>query len=116
MPEALELAGVRWWLRAGQDPLSLAPSLARLPEQLAAAADLRSGRRKRLYRLALGTSGRPDHLLKRSADPGLRGWLRRRSKARRELAIAQRLEALGVAVVVPLAAGERRRRGRLVGG
>jgi hypothetical protein len=112
----LEVAGVRWWLRAGEDPARLAPLLERALEQLGSAADLRSGRRKRLYRIALGSGEHTDHLLKRNGYPRFRGWLRSAlgSKARRELAIAEGLAARGVAVAVPLAAGERRRAGRLV--
>jgi hypothetical protein len=112
----LEVAGVRWWLRAGEDPARLAPLLERALARLASAADLRSGRRKRLYHLALESGQRADHLLKRNAYPPSRGWRPAAggSKARRELAIAERLAARGVAVVVPLAAGERRCKGRLV--
>jgi hypothetical protein len=112
----LELGGVRWRLAAGADASALAPLLERALRQLAGAQDLRSGRRKRLFRLALGTGPGPDHLLKRSGYRPSRGRLRhaRGSKARRELAIAQGLAARGVPVVVPLAAGERRRAGRLI--
>jgi hypothetical protein len=112
----LEVAGVRWWLRAGEDPARLVPLLERALERLGSAADLRSGRRKRLYRLALESEGRADHLLKRNSYPPSRGWRFSAggSKARRELAIAEGLAERGVAVVVPVAAGERRRAGRLV--
>jgi len=107
---------VRWWLSAGADATALAPRLGRALQQLDSAEDLRSGRRKRLFRLALEPGGEPDHLLKRCGYPPSRGWLRhaRGSKARRELAIAEALAQRGVPVVVPLAAGERRRAGRLV--
>jgi hypothetical protein len=107
---------VRWWLRAGEDPARLAPLLEHALGRLASAADLRSGRRKRLYHLGLESGERPDHLLKRNAYPPSRGWRHAagRSKARRELAVAEGLAARGVAVVVPLAAGERRCKGRLV--
>ncbi len=110
------MAGVRWWLRAGEDPARLAPLLARALERLGTAADLRSGRRKRLYRLALESDERADHLLKRNAYPPARGWRWSAggSKARRELTIAEGLAERGVPVVVPVAAGERRRAGRLV--
>ncbi len=56
------------------------------------------------------------YLLKVNRYPTGRGVLRPagRSKARRELALARRLEARGVPVVVPVAAGERRRAGRLI--
>jgi hypothetical protein len=112
---SLEVGGVCWRLRAGEDPARLAPLCERALGGLARARDLRAGRRKRLFRLALAAGAAPDHLLKRSADPPLRGLLRMpgRSKARRELAIAEALAARGVPVVVPLAAGERRRAGRL---
>ncbi len=112
----LEVAGVRWWLRAGEDPARLAPLLARALERLGSAADLRSGRRKRLYRVALEPGGRADHLLKRNSYPPSRGWrwAAGGSKARRELRIAEGLAERGVAVVVPVAAGERRRAGRLL--
>ena len=107
---------MRWWLCAGADAAAMAPRLERALQQLGSAADLRTGRRKRLFRLALEPGGAPDHLLKRSGYPPSRGWLRhaRGSKARRELAIAEALAQRGVPVVVPLAAGERRRAGRLV--
>ena len=107
---------MRWRLAAGADASALAPRLERALRQLAGARDLRAGRRKRLFRLALGAGPEPDHLLKRCAYPASRGWLRhaRGSKARRELAIAEALAARGVPVVVPLAAGERRRAGRLI--
>ncbi len=106
---------MRWWLRAGVDPMALAPGLERVLAQLDTAADQRAGRRKRLFRVALENDQAPDHLLKRSGYAFARGWLRRAdgSKARRELEIAQRLAARGVPVVVPLAAGERRRFGRV---
>jgi hypothetical protein len=112
----LEVAGVRWWLGSSADPTALAPLLGRALQQLDGARDLRSGRRKRLFRLALEPGAEPDHLLKRCGYPPSRGWLRhaRGSKARRELAIAEALAQRGVPVVVPLAAGERRRAGRLV--
>jgi len=112
----LEVAGVRWWLRAGVDAAGLAPRLERALAQLGSALDLRSGRRKRLFRLALGAGLEADHLLKRNGYPLARGCLRRidGSKARRELAIAEALAERGVPVVVPLAAGERRRFGRVV--
>ena len=113
--ETLEIAGVRWWLRAGVDPGRAALLLERALAQLARSENLRSGRRKRLFRIALETEA-PDHLLKRSGYPPTRGWLRRPggSKACRELVIAQTLAARAVPVVVPFAAGERRRAGRLV--
>jgi hypothetical protein len=112
----IEVGGVRWWLCEGADAAALAPRLARALRLLGDAEDLRSGRRKRLFRLALEPGGEPSHLLKRSGCPPSRGWLRyaRGSKARRELAIAEALARRGVPVVVPLAAGERRRAGRLV--
>jgi tRNA A-37 threonylcarbamoyl transferase component Bud32 len=115
-PRTVEVAGVRWWLREGADAAALAPLLARALQQRDGAEDLRSGRRKRLFRLALGSGGEPEHLLKRSGYRPSRGWLRhaRGSKARRELRIAEALARRGVPVVVPLAAGERRRAGRLV--
>jgi len=112
----LEVAGVRWWLCSGADATALTPRLERALQQLDSAQDLRSGRRKRLFRLALEPGGEPDHLLKRCGYPPSRAWLHhaRGSKARRELAIAEALAQRGVPVVVPLAAGERRRAGRLV--
>jgi hypothetical protein len=106
-----ETGRIRWRVRPGADAAALAPRLAAALEALAAGrvADLRSGRRKRLYRIALGPGGVPDHLLKRNAYPPLRLG----SKARRELAIAMRLAERGVPVVLPLAAGERRAGARL---
>ena len=112
----LDVAGVRWWLRAGEDPARLAPLLARALERLGSASDLRSGRRKRLYRVALESEDRADHLVKRNAYPPMRSWrwIAGGSKARRELRIAESLAQRGVPVVVPRAAGERRRAGRLI--
>ena len=52
------------------------PASSARSQQLGSARDLRSGRRKRLFRLALEPGGEPDHLLKRCGYPPARGWLR----------------------------------------
>ena len=110
-PGILEVGGVRWWLGPGRAAGEAGPVLARALEALAGggARNLRTGRRKELYALALGAPGEPDHLLKVSRYRGrLRG-----SKARHELRTARALAGRGVATPVPLAAGERRRAGLL---
>ncbi|MFQ5417049.1 MAG: lipopolysaccharide kinase InaA family protein [Myxococcota bacterium] len=106
---------MRWWLGPDASPDVAAPLLADALRQLeAGAANLRTGRRKQLYRLAGGPS-QPHWLLKlRRYDRGDR-WHRyfRESKARHELRIARSLRARGIDTPVPYAAGEARIRGRL---
>jgi hypothetical protein len=80
-----------------------------------ATRNLKTGRRKQLYPLALRGSGAPDHLLKVN-DYGPAAGLRRAlrgSKARHELQMAEQVTSRGIPTVVPLAAGEWRTRGRL---
>jgi len=111
MAEAIEEGGVRWWLGRGITPATARPRLRRALAALeAGAANLKRGRRKALYRLDLSGGGQPDHLLKVNAYPDAR-W--RRSKARLELERAEAVMARGIPTPLPLAAGERRRRGRL---
>jgi len=113
---SLRVAGVRWWLPAGAEAAALGPLVARVPGALAASAgNLKRGRRKALYPLDLAGRGFPDHLLKVSRYPGWRGvWRRwRGTKARRELRVAEALRARGVPALVPRAAGEVRRLGRV---
>jgi tRNA A-37 threonylcarbamoyl transferase component Bud32 len=108
-------AGARWWVRAGEDR----ERMARLVERALAAVDAgaaaeqKRGRRKAMHALSL--EGRA-LLLKTNRYRGLgaiaRAW--RASKARHELAVAAALAAAGLPAPVPLAAGERRRAGRLV--
>jgi len=110
-PGILEVEGVHWWLGPGFTPGEAGPALARALEALAGgrARNLRTGRRKELYALALGSSGEPDHLLKVNLyRRRLRG-----SKARHELRTAVALAGRGVATPLPVAAGERRRGGLL---
>ena len=117
MAARLSTGGARWRLRAGADPALVRPLLA---DALAAlergeAGNLKSGRRKELYPLALRRAAPPDHLLKRNLYPlavALRR-LGRPSRSSHELALAEALAARGLPVPVPLAAGERRSRGLL---
>jgi len=111
MASPLEISGIRWWLRAGASAAEAQPRLERALALLEAGApDLKSGRRKGLYRLDLAGTGAPDHLIKVNA---YRTGRRRRSKARDELARAEAVATRGIATPVPLAAGERWRGGRL---
>lgn len=106
-----ELCGVRWWPRPGLAPEAVRPALERALAALEAGAeDRKRGRRKGLYVLDLSGRGAADHLLKVNRY----ARARRRSKARRELAVAADLAARGLPAPVPLAAGERRDGGRLV--
>lgn len=110
------LAGVRWRLRAGEDPGLHAERIAGIERALAAgeARNTKSGRRKELYPIA-GPGGGVAFLLKRNrygAGDALRR-VGRGSKSRHELRLAQALADRGLPAVVPLAAGERRRGLRL---
>jgi len=108
--------GIRWIPRSDRTATALEPLLRGLLAQVASGAspDRKRGRRKRLHRLR-GEDG-AEYLLKVNRYRGLQAWLRRwrGGKARRELAAAEALVARGVSTPVPLAAGERLRRGRLV--
>lgn|GEM_PF-4594114 len=117
MPRAFELGGVRWWTAAGADEAAVRRAVGGALDALAGgrARNLKGGRRKALYPLALEGGAEPDHLLKVSAYAGAPSVRRRLfgSKARRELRLAQAIARRGVATPVPLAAGERRAGGRV---
>ncbi len=118
MGERLVLGDVRWWLAAGVDPRPVAAGLARAIDQLdrGELANRKSGRRKELYAVHLGGGAGGAALLKVNRYRGVDAWRRAfgHSKARRELARAQAVSARGIETPVPLAAGERRRAGRLM--
>jgi len=110
-----QIENIRWWLGPGISSSRAGPVLEAALRQLAAGAvNLRRGRRKELYRLRLaGEAG--DCLLKVNRYDLGAGRIRRlrRSKARRELAVATALHDRGIATSLPLAAGEARARGSL---
>jgi tRNA A-37 threonylcarbamoyl transferase component Bud32 len=110
-----EVGNVRWWLGPGGCVERARPVLEDALEKLAAGAvELRSGRRKQLYRLELaGRAG--EFLIKLNRYDRGAGPIRRlrRSKARRELAVASALRERGIEVALPFAAGEARQCGRL---
>ncbi len=111
------LGGTRWWLRDGERIEALGPEIERLLEDLAQGrlVDRKKGRRKALFDLQLGAPDPSDYLLKQNLHRGS-DRLRRRlmgSKSRLELERAERLAARGLATPVPVAAGERTRRGLL---
>lgn len=110
------LRGIRWWLGPTADRGQAAPLLASAVDAIeSGAANLKSGRRKELYRLTL-LGDEPDHLLKVTRYLNGSPWTRRvrKSKARRELEIAARLHAHEIDTPLPVAAGECRRRGLLI--
>jgi len=113
----IEIGGVRWWLARGVDRDAAGDLLAAALDALrkGASRNLKSGRRKQLYRLDLGGGGSPDHLLKVNDYRGGASLRRaiRGSKARHELEMAERVAARGIPTPVPLAAGEQRYRGLL---
>lgn len=116
VPQSLGRDGIRWTFGRAVDPAALEPVLERLLAAVRSGAspDLKRGRRKglHLWRAPDGSK----YLLKASRYAGLDAWLRRLrgGKARRELAIAEALAERGLPAPVPLAAGEKRRGGRLV--
>lgn len=115
--DVIRIDGVRWWL-APDAPAAAASRTIRAALAAHARGDapnLKSGRRKQLYALTLGPGAAPDYLLKVNEYPFGSGILRllRRSKSRRELRTASLVAARGLPAPVPLAAGERRRLGRL---
>lgn len=118
MGRPFDVGGVRWWHADGADRAAAQLAARRALEALAAghARNLKAGRRKELYHLALLRPGEPDHLLKVNHYPAAAGVRRRLlgSKARRELRLAEAIARRGIATPVPLAAGERRRSGRVV--
>jgi tRNA A-37 threonylcarbamoyl transferase component Bud32 len=108
--ETCEIGEIRWWLGPGITSARARPVLERALRQLEdGAANLKSGRRKELYRIA-ARRGDPDYLLKVNRYERGAGRLRRlrRSKARRELAVAEALHARGIDTPLPFAAGEAR--------
>jgi tRNA A-37 threonylcarbamoyl transferase component Bud32 len=113
----LELGGVRWWLSRNTEREAARELLQTALDALrsGAARNLKTGRRKQLYPLDLRASGRPDHFLKVNdyrAAAGMRRLLRG-SKARHELEMAEQVAGRGIPTPIPLAAGERRKGGRL---
>jgi len=105
------VGGVRWYLREDADPVRLQPLLLRLLSELRGGRLVdrkQHGRRKALFDLALHPAA--SHLLKANTYAGMQAVRRRLlgSKARRELARAERCAARGVATPVPLAADEER--------
>jgi len=113
--ESCEIGEIRWWPGPGITPARARPVLERALHQLEnGAVNLRSGRRKELYRLAIEREA-PDYLLKVNRYENGVGRIRRlrRSKARRELAVAEALHARGIDTPLPFAAGESRARGSL---
>lgn len=115
-----QLRGVRWWLGPTTDREQATPLLAAAIDAIeSGATNLKSGRRKELYRLTLLGDGPddpgPDHLLKVTRYHNGSPWTRRirKSKARRELEIAVRLRAREINTPLPVAAGESRRGGLL---
>lgn len=111
----LDAGGVRWWPGPGVERARLAALAQRaLAARAAGAANRKDDRRKASFLLALDGPA-PDHLLKVAEYGALAPWRRlRRSKARRELAIAAALAERGVAAPVAVAAGEERRGALLV--
>lgn len=109
-----DCAGLRWWLPEGAVPDDALRRIAAAEAALAAGAPpLKHGRRKSGYRLALPGED-TGFLLKVNRYPVGRGEARRRvSKARRELARAERIHARGIATPLPVAAGERVTDGRI---
>jgi len=110
-----ELRGVRWWLGKTADREQVAPLLAAAIDAVeSGAVNLKSGRRKALYRLAL-LGDAPDHLLKVTRYRRGTSLFRRirKSKARREIETAAQLYSRGIDAPQPTAAGECRRRGLL---
>jgi hypothetical protein len=113
----MEIGGVRWRLAPGTDPERASALIERAMAALeSGAANLKTGRRKRLYALNLTGGPEPDHLLKVNGYRPLAGVLHwaRRSKASRELDVARALTDRGLPAIVPLAAGEKRAAGRLL--
>ena len=97
--EACEIGSVRWWLGPGIPLARAKPVLADALRQLeGGAVNLRHGRRKELYRLALADESR-EFLLKLNRYERGAGRLQRlrRSKARREMAVATALHDRGIA-------------------
>jgi len=113
--ESFEIGEIRWWLGPQITPARARPVLERALRQLEdGAVNLRSGRRKELYRLCIERE-LPDYLLKVNRYERGAGRIRRlrRSKARRELAVAESLHARGIDTPLPFAAGEARAGGGL---
>ncbi|MGI9430901.1 MAG: lipopolysaccharide kinase InaA family protein [Myxococcota bacterium] len=114
-------SALRWKLAPDLDEVVWKTRLARSVELIEGGRvrNEKTGRRKELYRLHLGTphdGGEPDHLVKVNRYSWRDGWRRRwaGSKARRELERACQVASLGIATPVPLAAAERHGHGRLL--
>jgi len=108
-----EVGGVQWLLAPGTPISAAEPVLAGVLREIAGgAANLRRGRRKELYRIAV--SGSVWLVKVQHYDRGA-SWLRRhrRSQARRELSIAAALGERGIEAPLPLAAGDVRSGARL---
>lgn len=114
---------MRWWLaaepeRGAELPMewlaALAQELDATPAGAVALECLKRGRRKALYR-GRSPAGAP-LLIKVNdyAEGASRARRLRASKARRELEVAARLRAAGIAAPLPLAAGESRAGGQLL--
>jgi len=113
-------SALRWKLAPDLEAATWKTRLARAVELVESghARNEKTGRRKELYRLHLGTpnaEAAPDHLVKVNRYSWRDGWRRRwaGSKARRELERACQVSSLGIATPVPLAAAERIGHGRL---
>ena len=113
---ASSAASLRWWVDGERTPLlaALIAAPERVLEGPRSVAREAAGR-KRLYRVE--GDGEPALYVKLFRLPS--GWARwryflRPSKARRERAVARRLERRGLAVARPVAVAEERRGGTLV--
>lgn len=120
-----EVRGRPWWLADGVQLADARDAIGRTLDALESGrlANHKSGRRKGLFHVRLAGPGGSeadepfDHLLKRNGYRGVAAWRRRwsGSKARQELARAERLAARGLPTPIPMAAGEERAGGRLRG-
>jgi lipopolysaccharide kinase (Kdo/WaaP) family protein len=113
---ARSAASLRWWVDGERTPLLEA--LLAAPEQLLEgprSVAREAAGRKRFYRVE--GDGEPALYVKQfSVAPGAARWryFLRRSKARRERAVARRLARLGLDAAAPIAVGEERSGGLLV--
>ena len=107
---------VHWWLRHGSNVDAVRPLVRQALDALASGElhALKIGRKKALYMLTLIRDGAPDYLLKVNHYPSPRGILRRMSKARHELSVAEEMVRRGLSTPIPLAAGEQYEGRRLV--
>jgi hypothetical protein len=107
---SFEIEDLHWWLPPGSDPEPARSCVETALHALAnGAQNLKRGRRKQLYRIDLG-DGLGEALLKVNRyDRGAGAPRRlRRSKARRELAVAVGLSRREIEAPLPIAAGELR--------